>query len=173
MYCIRCRHDLRASRSGTCPECGGTFDPADGTTYLAHRSRLGSSRPDRLGRIGWITLALTCMPWVAVAGLALTWGIGWMILGHPPRPNLDDPKTIEGWLFRFWYPTSFLLIFAMGPAAILTLVLLLVQCGRTVYDTRRWRACLKLWIVSLTVLVLGWMVFFSPWIQEIIVWLLD
>ena len=173
MYCIHCRHDLRASRSGTCPECGGTFDPADGTTYLAHRSRLGSSRPDRLGRIGWITLAFACMPWVAVAGLALTWGIGWMILGHPPRPNLDDPKGIGGWLFEFCYPTALLLAVATVPAAGLTLSLLVVQFGRASVDARRWRAWVRLSILSVGVMGLGWLLFMTPWSQEIITWLLD
>ncbi|MEO1523825.1 MAG: hypothetical protein AAFX06_00230 [Planctomycetota bacterium] len=34
-------------------------------------------------------------PLMLLAALYATWMIGWMELGHPPRPSLDDPSSIS------------------------------------------------------------------------------
>ncbi len=47
-----------------------------------------------------------------VASFYVTWLIAWMQLGHFPRPNLDDPKSIGG-LIDIAYPVSGLLILVM------------------------------------------------------------
>ena len=49
-------------------------------------------------------------PITLVASFYLTWLIAWSILGHAPRPSLDDPKHISNWLAVPYYITVLLLI---------------------------------------------------------------
>jgi len=49
------------------------------------------------------------------------WLLGWFVLGHPPRPTIDDPKFLEGtsWV----HPITVLGFFGLLPAACAALVL--------------------------------------------------
>ena len=49
-------------------------------------------------------------PFLLVASFYLTWLVAWGILGHAPRPSLDDPKFISSWLDVPYDLTALLLI---------------------------------------------------------------
>ena len=38
----------------------------------------------------------TCYPLALLASLYGQWLLSWALLGHRPRPSLDDPKSIDG-----------------------------------------------------------------------------
>jgi hypothetical protein len=61
---------------------------------------LDYARPERLGpRLRlldvWAWIFLLC-PLLLVASLDGQWLLSWAVLGHIPRPSLDDPKYIDG-----------------------------------------------------------------------------
>lgn len=53
-------------------------------------------RPATWQRIAW---ALTALPLVTAALLYGEWLLSWAVLGHVPRPSLDDPKDVA---FAHW-----------------------------------------------------------------------
>ena len=57
-------------------------------------------------------------PVLMLASLYTTWFVAWGVLGHPPRPSLDDPKYISA-LVDIPYIVTMLLIIAMPGAMIL------------------------------------------------------
>lgn len=85
--CLHCGYVIEHLAESRCPECGRGFDPMDSKTFAIKQ------RPTR----GW--LAATVVMWIwPVLGFALvhfTWFAGWLGLGHPPRPSLDDPSSIS------------------------------------------------------------------------------
>ena len=56
-------------------------------------------------------------PIAVLAFLYMTWLTAWAVLGHVPRPNLDDPKYIS-WLVDGPYLVAMLLM-QCAPAAML------------------------------------------------------
>ena len=49
-----------------------------------------------VGRVTrWLSLILFFYPTVLVAALYGTWLVAWLVLGHMPRPSIDDPKYIS------------------------------------------------------------------------------
>jgi hypothetical protein len=46
----------------------------------------------RLGAAVWVT---SLYPFLILASFYATWLTAWWILGHRPRPNLDDPRMIS------------------------------------------------------------------------------
>ena len=57
-------------------------------------------------------------PVLMLASLYTTWFAAWAVLGHPPRPSLDDPKYIST-LVDIPYVLTMLLIIAMPGAMVL------------------------------------------------------
>lgn len=57
--------------------------------YASHEAR-------RFGLVSRIILvALWVYPLLPIAALYATWIVAWIVLGHKPRPGLDDPKYIS------------------------------------------------------------------------------
>lgn len=57
-------------------------------------------------------------PVLMLASLYTTWLVAWAVLGHPPRPSLDDPKNISTLVDIPYFVTMFLII-AMPGAMVL------------------------------------------------------
>lgn len=57
-------------------------------------------------------------PVLMLASLYTTWFVAWAVLGHSPRPSLDDPKYIST-LVDIPYVLTMLLIIAMPGAMII------------------------------------------------------
>ncbi len=61
-----------------------------------HRGRTGLGGT-RMGRAQGIVCGLVYIyPLLLVASFYGCWLVAYMTLGHPPRPSLDDPKSIGG-----------------------------------------------------------------------------
>src|SRR5580698_3388294 len=72
-FCLACGYPLKNLPSARCPECGRSFDPADGRTMSLGRP-LRPCQRRLLQPMGWPTISL------AVLGSA-----GLVYLGHRPR----------------------------------------------------------------------------------------
>ncbi len=64
------------------------------------------AQPDTQKQSRWMTVfanASLFFPLVVLGLLYGEWLLGWAMLGHPPQPSLDDPKSINGssWLHGF------------------------------------------------------------------------
>lgn len=78
------------------------------------RKALDTPRLSRL-QLFW-TLASWLYPIVLIASFYATWAIAWAMLGHMPRPSMDDPKYISGWVD---VPYNITLLLIIGsPAAL-------------------------------------------------------
>jgi len=62
----------------------------------------------------WVCLVY---PWLPLASLYLTWVAAWIALGHPPRPSLDDPKSISD-LVSLLHNLTWTLLFSILPGLI-------------------------------------------------------
>ena len=63
-------------------------------------------------RFGWM------YPIAIVSGFYATWCVGWMSLGHAPRPSLDDPSSIGPFVDALSLLTVILVVgFPIGIAA--------------------------------------------------------
>ena len=173
MFCSACRHNLRGAAGALCPECGRAFNPEDPASFLEARSRLSSSPPNRIGRIGWLVLVCSAAPWISIAALVLLWGFAWLLLGHPPTPSIDDPKGIGGPGFAWAYQATGFLLLPLFPAMGLAILMLGIQTGRALLDARRRRVWMVVAGASMGLLVSGRLILMTPWIQEIITWFFD
>jgi hypothetical protein len=112
MHCLGCDYDLGGVAAGACPECARLFDPADAETWSgspAWRRKLG-------WRVAGVAAVLMCPgPLWAAAGLGVEYWLAWSVLGHRPRPSIDDPKTINSMLSSLHDLVALLLLFS--PAA--------------------------------------------------------
>ncbi len=63
---------------------------------------------DRLVR--GVVAVTWCYPFSLVMGFYATWLAAWMVLGHPPRPSIDDPMQISGWVDVPYVVTEILLV---------------------------------------------------------------
>ena len=89
MHCLGCDYDLRGGPGGTCPECGRAFDLGDRRTWSDGRSRVAR----RWTKVGAVVLVPG--PLWSVAGMLAEYGLAWAVLGHRPRPSIDDPRSIS------------------------------------------------------------------------------
>ncbi len=64
-----------------------------------------------------LTVATWLYPVVLIASFYATWVIAWGMLGHMPRPSLDDPKYISGWVVVPHDITTLLMIAFPGALA--------------------------------------------------------
>src|SRR4051812_3648070 len=75
-------------------------------------------KPRAVGRIPrLLLLSAWAYPLLLVAGFYGTWVIAWLVLGHPPRPSLDDPKSISAVVDVPYVATALLLL--IMPLALL------------------------------------------------------
>ena len=137
MYCKKCFYNLTGTQEHICPECGRDFDQSNSSTYLA-------SPGARFGKLNWMTAILASMPVVLVITVLLTWSLAWIALGHRPVPWIDDPKGIDSAIVQSSYFATMMLIMALPPALLLTIVMLMVSGFRCILDRQRLRGFLIL-----------------------------
>ncbi|TWU63158.1 MULTISPECIES: hypothetical protein [Crateriforma] len=84
--------------------------PADAT--IDSPSAAAASRPSlRLPRGSFgVWLSVYLYPLWLIGSFYMTWWIAWRLLGHRPRPSLDDPKSIGGVLDFLYYVPGILLV---------------------------------------------------------------
>ncbi len=93
---------------------------SDTGSGLLHPEVRGVSRiRNRIEQV--IVVVFHAYPLVLLASLYLTWFAGWVALGHPPRPSLDDPKYI-GLLVDVPYTITMVLL-VWAPGAMVTAML--------------------------------------------------
>jgi hypothetical protein len=61
-------------------------------TEAVARAQPAAPSPPRL--LAFIANATMVFPLVFLVLLYGEWFLGWLVLGHPPRPSIDDPKDI-------------------------------------------------------------------------------
>ena len=71
------------------------------------------------------TIASWYYPVAAVASIYVTYLVAWAALSYAPRPWIDDPKFIGGWVDGFSYVTDVLIV-GIPAGAIVCLVLTVV-----------------------------------------------
>ena len=91
-------------------------------------------------------------PILLIAAFYSTWLVAWCLLGHAPRPSLDDPKSI-GTVVDLFSVLSILLLIGF-PAAVIAGLMAQVMLQDKPW---RWRfvaciALLGLWIVTIAFL---------------------
>lgn len=93
-----------------------------------------------------------CYPLLALASLYGTWLIAWLVLGHMPRPSLDDPKSISS-LVDVAHTVTTVLLIGFPVAAIAGIALQLVQ-PRVSWSTRVLccGAMILLWLATIAFL---------------------
>lgn len=72
-------------------------------------------------------LAGAAYPWVALGSLWLCWAVGWLALGRPPLPSLDDPKMIAA--VRLNYALTAVLLLGSPMALLVDAGLAIVAAG--------------------------------------------
>jgi cation transport ATPase len=78
---------------------------------------------NKLKYISGFAKASFAYPLIMLGSLYLTWFVAWAVLGHPPRPSLDDPKYIST-LVNISYAITKVLIIAAPGALVLGLGLI-------------------------------------------------
>ena len=104
--------------------------------------------------IWWIALVASFYPALLVAAFYGTWLIAWLVLGHMPRPSLDDPKSISI-AVDIPYVFAGSLLVGFPAAAILGVVLQLSITQRSWLRRVLWSAVLVIVWVS-TIAFLRW-----------------
>ncbi|MGE3182214.1 MAG: hypothetical protein AB7N71_11335, partial [Phycisphaerae bacterium] len=130
MHCLKCEYDLRGVADCRCPECGRAFDPDDDATFATPEDVL-SPRQRWLFRILRVIALAPLIPHVF---LVAAWLSAWEMLGHPPSPYVDDPKSISNpsvtWFIElFWGST----VFGCGLPILLVMSLMGIGLLRSIY----------------------------------------
>lgn len=114
---------------------------------VSERSLPESEPPESLGWAFWSAIGFP----LAVLGMFhLTWCIAWFLLGHLPRPSLDDPNSIHGLSVPYFAAG---LMFAVSPG-----VLVLCVGYELVRRPGRWLSVHRL--ARLLIVLLVW---FAAW----------
>lgn len=114
-------------------------------------------RPARAGPRSLVDLAAllaATWPLLAVAALYGTYVLAWIVLGHAPRPNLDDPKDVP--VVREIRPAAYVALLGLLPAGLAALLLVLHLIVSRAVARRTGLLCLAaacgLWIGALVLL---------------------
>ena len=110
--------------------------------------RIEITRPRRRD---WLVWGLALLP---AASVYFTWLFAWLMLGHQPRPSLDDPKHI-GSAVSIVYLVSGLLLLSIPILAIAGPIAQLATPGRT-HSTRAAYAAISVLLLVGTILLLRW-----------------
>ena len=142
----RCRKNL--------PLCDLPFSRKMPNPYESpHAVATASGRIEiiRPRRRDWLVWALALLP---AASVYFTWLVAWLVLGHQPRPSLDDPMHI-GPAVSIVYLISGLLLLSIPVVAIAGPLTQLATAGRT-RTTRAAYAVISVLLLVGTVLLLQW-----------------
>ena len=117
----------------------------------AGASKQRSQEPARVRGFDWLVRAGIFAPWVWYASVYLVWLVAWLTLGRRPRPLLDDPKHLGGWVdvAQTLSVGLFLLSFAcFGAGFVVTILLGFLR--RTTWQSAflRLGALLLSWILA-------------------------
>ncbi len=74
-------------------------------------------------------------PLIAVVLVYFCWLLGWILLGHRPRPSIDDPKYIGG-AMDFVYNIGLLLVVLLPPMSVGGLALAILCPIRSLRERR-------------------------------------
>ncbi len=99
-----------------------------------------------------LALGVFGYPVLLLSSLYHTWVVAWFVLGHLPRPNLDDPKYISLFV-DIPYGVTMLLMMGAPGAFLLGVFLSPIALDRPAASSRR--RALR-WLAALGVLVLLW-----------------
>ena len=85
-----------------------------------------------------LTDLVVVYPVVVVAAFYAEWLYAWLVLGHQPRPSIDDPKDVpsSGWLSVL----VIILLLGLLPAAVTALWLIAIHAMDSDGQSRRLRA---------------------------------
>jgi hypothetical protein len=82
-------------------------------TATGGQPRTGRLPPSRL-----LEICANASLWLPLLSLVVVYGqwfLSWVLLGHAPRPSIDDPTSIEG--ASWMHPVTFVAILALLPNA--------------------------------------------------------
>lgn len=123
--------------------------------------------PGPLSAVDTLAKVVFLYPLLALTVIYGEWLIAWMVLGHAPRPSLDDPKNVA--VSGLLHLVSGVLIMGLVPGACAALLLMpldiAVHRRRAVAAFQRTLVLFAPWVVVLT--LLRW----DPW--KVMYWWLD
>ena len=102
-------------------------------------------------RLDWLIWMFTLLPAVSVY---LSWIVAWIVLGHPPRPSLDDPTQIGPAVSAFYFLSGLFLI-SIPLLAIAGPVVQLSNSGRKLF-VRAIYSFVSLLITTATIVLFRW-----------------
>lgn len=85
---------------------------------------VAQTAPKKKGWLKWYRAIAWTYPLALIVSLLAAWLTAWAMLGHLPRPSLDDPKYI-GWQVDISYTIAGILLIGCPAAA---LVGLMIEC---------------------------------------------
>lgn len=106
-------------------------------------------------------------PLFVVACLYVEWFLAWTLLGHAPRPSIDDPKFIPGASSMHW--VTLVAFVSLFPIAVAGLAVNALYVAR---DRFRWSRLAARWlgVIALVAGAIVWMRW-DPW--RVVDWWLD
>jgi hypothetical protein len=87
----------------------------------------------RVGAFGW-SLAFF-YPVIAASSVYFYWIVAWFLLGHRPRPSVDDPKEV-GWAIGYVYNIVLILVVLLPPMSVGGLALAILCPFRSLRERR-------------------------------------
>ena len=135
----------------------------------SERTKRASARPQRSERL--LLLGAYSYPVLVVVSFYLTWFVAWAVLGHMPRPNLDDPKYI-GLLVDIPYCVCTLLLMGVPGVMPLSALMAPIALARQAAPGAR----LARGLIALSALILLWaaalwFLHADPW--DVVTWYFD
>jgi hypothetical protein len=74
----------------------------------------------RVGAFGWSLVFF--YPVIATFSVYFYWIVAWFLLGHRPRPSVDDPKEV-GWAMGYVYNIVLIMVVLLPPMSVSGLAL--------------------------------------------------
>ncbi len=171
MYCQQCNHSLAQAIDQRCSECGRVFCPTDPGTYREGNSWIPHSRPDRIGKIGWLALCLAQVPMLHVVTLLIFWMLVTPTNGNTMEniPKAETDSLILVMLSHAFGYASFFSLVLSPVAFIISMLLLAVNLYRCFEDPARYhkyRVVLSFIGISLLLAVIGMLILSSLSIHD-------
>lgn len=73
-------------------------------------------RPGHRHWSAWLDHIAWLFPFIMLAAPYVTWVVAWMVLGHRPRPSLDDPTSVSTVATGVYTAAGCILLLAPGVA---------------------------------------------------------
>lgn len=107
------------------------------------------------GLLRWCAYCLAAYPLFLLASLYGQWSLSSIMLGHLPRPSLDDPKYIS--VANWMHPVTMIAILGFVPASFVALLVNALYLAVNRFEARvhfvlHIVAAMSLWIAPLVIL---------------------